>query len=876
MLGIIWLAGVISDRLWFTLDNTPPAWDQADYLNGVMNYWRALQTPEWFNSEWRRNFWLLSSKIPPFTYILTAGFVHFFGTSSDAATLVMLVFSAILLLSVYGLGVKLFNVSVGLWAAFICQLLPGLYRYRLEFLLDFPLTAVVTLSFFTLTLWQFYQPYKPHSNPPLSEERESKEKAFPPSFFTKNNNDDSLKRKENLKESKAEVFPPLTKGGIGGVKPQLIPWLLAGIFGVSLGIGLMVKQTSLFFLFFPILWAFFEKIIQKKWGRLAQLITGLSLSVLICFPWYRTNWLLILTSGKRATIDSAIAEGDPALNTLSAWTYYAEILPLLLSWPLLLVPIVGLLIYWGKRQKFTVKFLFTPQIKWLGIFLLGGYFLSSLNINKDARYILPLLPVFSLILAAGLLTWKGKWQRYLPYITVGLSTLLMLLNIFPLPGANITKILSPKVTHYPYMGEKWHHQAVVEEIIKTAPYLKSNLGVLPSTPEINQHNFSYYGKIANFQVSGRQVGIREDEVEKDERSLDWFLTKTGDQGSVPEAQKTIVNLVENGGSFQLQNSWQLPDNSTLKLYHRLIPSVEVKPPQPPLSKGGSEYEKKVKMERVTIPPTAPAGIPIPVTYEWSGSWEELASGIVLLTWESEDRTKNTGWLHDHGLGMGTLSSPKTEGNQHLQLIERMAMFPPSDIPPGNYTLTATYLNRKTGANYPIVGLHSSIKIDPKATPTPAPELDLVTQLRLLAPNLQKGIEGLEPIFPETARINQYDPIQDYLKQAEIALSSRLETEKKRLDWVYTVALSRVLQQDVEGAIASLQQVISLDPKNPYNYAYLAFVYLYDWRGKEAEKVLETALKLNSEIPELIALDGVAAFIQGNLIKAYHQLMKGLR
>ncbi|MEC4988498.1 MAG: hypothetical protein SAJ37_07095, partial [Oscillatoria sp. PMC 1068.18] len=102
ILAVIWLLGAIGDRLWFILDHAPPSWDQADYLNGAMNYWQALQSPQWFNGEWWHNFWLLSSKIPPLTYIATSPFFHFFGVSADTATLLLLVYSAILLLSIYG------------------------------------------------------------------------------------------------------------------------------------------------------------------------------------------------------------------------------------------------------------------------------------------------------------------------------------------------------------------------------------------------------------------------------------------------------------------------------------------------------------------------------------------------------------------------------------------------------------------------------------------------------------------------------------------------------------------------------------------------------------------------------------------------------
>ncbi|MGL5794699.1 MAG: phospholipid carrier-dependent glycosyltransferase, partial [Waterburya sp.] len=141
ILGIIWLIGSICDRLWFALDHSVPAWDQADYLNGVLNYWEALQTPEWLNSEWWRSFWLLSNKIPPLNYILTAPLVNFLGTSEDAATTIMLFYSGVLLVSVYGLGIVLFDVTTGLWAAGLCQLIPGLYNHRLQFILDYPLTT---------------------------------------------------------------------------------------------------------------------------------------------------------------------------------------------------------------------------------------------------------------------------------------------------------------------------------------------------------------------------------------------------------------------------------------------------------------------------------------------------------------------------------------------------------------------------------------------------------------------------------------------------------------------------------------------------------------------------------------------------------------
>ena len=809
---IIWLLGAVCDRIWYSLDNSVPTWDRADYLNGVLNYHNALQNPQWLNSEWWRSFWLLSNKIPPLHYLVTTPFINWFGMGEDAAALVMLLYSALLLIAVYGMGVSLFSRRIGIYAAILCQLLPGLYYYRLEFLLDYPLTAVTVFSFWLLTLWKL----KPNSS-----------------------------------------------------------WLLTVAFGASLGLAILLKQTALFFLFIPLMWLFISCCKNRHWLKISQLIISISISIAICYPWYRTNWLLILTSGKRATVDSAIIEGDPALDTLDAWLYYFKTLPFLLSWHLLLVPIIGILLYAiAKIFKFnfyTVSSLSIKDkhsIRWLLIYLVGGYLLSSFNINKDARYILPLLPIIALLLAVGLQAYSRKWRKYIEYFTLALAIILMLLNIFPLPGSTITTVLSPRVQHYPYTGQSYPHQEVIREITDTDFYLRTTLGVLPSTPAINQHNFSFYGGWHNFQVVGRQVGIKENEVLADARSLKWFITKTGDPGSVPSAQKTIDKLITESPNFELHKSWQLPDNSELKLYRARQPNVEVS------IISQEPYTEGIQLGAIELPQTAPMGKPVPVTYKWLGNGTQLARGIVLLTWQSNNN--NSYWLHDRAIGMGMLaeSIKSPHHNYTFQVTERTAMLVPENITPGQYKLQATYLDRQTKESYNIPIPETTITIDANAPSPNAPELDLVTQLRTIAPTMATGIDALEPIFAQTARINQYDGKQDYLKQTELALTHRLQEQstERQIDWNYAIALSQVLQQDVKGAISTWQTLTQLAPNNPYNYAYLGFVYLYDWQPKPAIIALNKAAKIDPDIPEVKTLQGVAALMQGNLIKAWKLLL----
>ncbi|MEM8831755.1 MAG: phospholipid carrier-dependent glycosyltransferase, partial [Cyanobacteria bacterium P01_G01_bin.19] len=283
---------------------------------------------------------------------------------------------------------------------------------------------------------------------------------------------------------------------------------------------------------------------------------------------------------------------------------------------------------------------------------------------------------------------------------------------------------------------------------------------------------------------------------------------------------------------------------------------------------------------VEVPAASPPGVPVPVTYKWAGDRRLLESGMVLLTWENENDPISF-WIHDRRIGMGAIdfqsdmaqgllakSSPAQPG---FEVIERTATFPPADLQPGKYLLKATYLNPITEETKPI-DISSAIAIDPQAAATPAPELDLATQLRRTAPKMAESIQGLEPVFAQTARINQYDAKQDYLQQVESTLSYRLRnqqvSQQKQSDWLYAIALSRVLQQDVNGAIESFSQITELEPANPYGYAYLGFVHLYDWQPKLADAALDSATAINPNIPEVKTLQRAAAAMQGKLIKAW--------
>ncbi len=294
-----------------------------------------------------------------------------------------------------------------------------------------------------------------------------------------------------------------------------------------------------------------------------------------------------------------------------------------------------------------------------------------------------------------------------------------------------------------------------------------------------------------------------------------------------------------------------------------------------------------------MPDLAPPGKPIPITYTWSGPWKSLQPGLVLINWKLDPSTVPvppeldafgkpkpgqptvTTWIHDHAIANGNLQPGLPTwmtATSDFQLTERLAMLPPERAIPGTYTLEVLYQNRQTGETVAIAAPPVRLTLDPAAAPMLTPlDLDLLTRLRLLATTLPQGPKVLDKLFQTVELMNQYNPGQDYLTQAQQAMGYRLLKDPQNRNFTYTLALAQVLKKDVKSAIATFQTLAQLDPQNPYPYAYLALLNLYALQPAAAQAPLNTALQLSPTLPELQALKGIAALLQGNLNSAWQSI-----
>ncbi|MBD2088824.1 phospholipid carrier-dependent glycosyltransferase [Microcoleus sp. FACHB-1515] len=782
-ISLIWLVSALIDRLWIWLDRSVPSWDPADNLTNALHFKVAIEQARWLSGDWWMQFWAVSTKYPPLLFALTVPFLQRFGLAADSALLVNLLFSAILLLSVYGIGRHLLSDRAGVIAAILCVLIPSFYTNRLQYFMDFPVAAMVAFSFYCLTLWRDEQ-------------------------------------------------------------SGLRQWVWAIAFGVSYGLAILTKQSALFFLIVPILWLLIRN--GRQWKRLLQLVSSFAVTLAIVLPWVTTNWIYQISAAFNSNVKSAIDEGDPPLNTIGAWIYYWQHLPRAVSWPLLILAIAGGAFWLLRRKPISISL---QNLSWLLVFWLGSFGLWSAIVNKDDRYILPTLPIVAIVLAQGLALLRPTLRR----VAIGLAGLLLVGNLFPIGLLPMTQLLSPQAAMQPYTGTPFPHAEVIDQIIRAQPQQIANLGMLASTPTVNQHTFNYFGNLRNFQVFSRQMGRDKSQTEEELRSLSWFLTlpdRRADAG-----RRALTQAIAQSPNFRLHQAWTLPDNQRIQLYKRSNLPVTVQP---------IATSPAVKLDRVEVPTRVPPDEPIPVTYTWSGSWQQLTSGLVLLTWRQQNGEAN--WLHDHGIGLGSLYAPAAHPNQTFQVVERTAMQPP-DVP-GTYQLEAVYLNGKTGEQRSLSTLPITITLDPAAPAVPAPELDWVTQLRSRAADLPKGRDALEEIFANIGQLNMFDPIQAYAAQAAKTLTVRLEQNPTNADQAYALAFAYALLQQVDPAIATLQQVVQLDSRNPNAFAYLAAAQLYTLRPIAAQQAIDSALAIAPNQPELHLLGTIAALMHGNLWQAW--------
>jgi 4-amino-4-deoxy-L-arabinose transferase-like glycosyltransferase len=918
ILLVIWLLVFIGDRIWFSLDQEIPRGDQGFYLNNLMDYWQWFQPADFGLEKWWDRWYLLSQN-PPLLYISTLPILKFLGESFGIVTLILSFYNGILIFSVYGLGRLIFSSGkIGIGGAFLIQVIPLLYYYRLAYTTDYPSTALITCSFFFLTLFYFrikeeLNDFQNSSNNELVNYQKSFNDYC---YFIQETVKNQEKNQNTIIKyslyslnhfSKIKLYSEDKSFNLGEFIKKINLWIIESIkdsnfkysiiLGLSLGCSFLMSQTSFNFLLIPLIFIFFRFVFSqgKKIKHLFHFFISIIISLLMFIPWYKSHWLILLFLDKKSTIAPNIADSSPLLNIWNSWFYYLVNLPFILSWIIFLTPFLILLIYFYKKPNLInleyIKIFFSNyKYQWLILLFLGSYLLWSFKPYQEAINILPLLPLISLIIIAIVEQYKGKFKLNLQRNIGGLTVIIMLLNLFPLPGGIIAKTLSPYFQSYPSGEQSWQYQELFEVITSKSPYLKNPVGFIHETAQINGDNFSFYGRQNNLKISGHSIQSGSDNITIESQPLDWLLAKTEKDNNFDSATTKLLNDVKNSYQFTLERQWLLSDNNNLQLFHRHQPLVEVQRITQPRS--------KVKLDYISHPLKAPPGFPIPISYEWSGKWQELEDGMVLLTWIHTSEINNVSlippveknWLNDHKIGLNRLNSAQfftDQKEESYRIIEHTAMLPSPGLALGDYQLVGIYINQKTGDSYPLAIPNAILKIELNSDILESPETDFISQIRSQNMSLSKGTQQLDSLLNTLIKIRQFDPMMPEINQLQFALNYRLDSlknsenqslnfpqesvKKQYSQWLYSLALTQALQNDIKEAIATGEKIITMEDNNPYSYIYLAFIYLYNWQPNKAEKVLQSAIKINPDLPEIKAVKGLLSLMKGNLLGAWQEL-----
>lgn len=143
LLTILFFHSVLN--IWFILKDTkPPAWDQSLHMS-LVNVYTQL-----FGAYRFTDMISVSSYYPPFFHLSTTPLFALFGATADVATSVNIIFLGILLFSIYGIGKTLFDRKTGLLAATIISFYPFLINLQRDYLIDFTLVSMVSISIYFL------------------------------------------------------------------------------------------------------------------------------------------------------------------------------------------------------------------------------------------------------------------------------------------------------------------------------------------------------------------------------------------------------------------------------------------------------------------------------------------------------------------------------------------------------------------------------------------------------------------------------------------------------------------------------------------------------------------------------------------------------
>ena len=613
--------------------------------------------------------------------------------------------------------------------------------------------------------------------------------------------------------------------------------------GILLGLIFLAKPTGIITFTFPFILIIF-KLIKRKYSltdSLKELIFFFTGFILIIFPWFSRNWLTIITSTFNAWNWGINYQEGLESNSLESWIFYFKRLPLIFGPINFSIFSIILLIEKVFQNNFSIyKFKAITKINlFFMLYLLNCYLIISLMSTKDIRFIMPIFPILCIYVALFLDSKDFKFfSNSIKKLIIIISIVISLL--FTKDGI-ISKFFSD------YSKYNWPHYEIVNEIKKENKNQISTLAVLPDTKEINTFNLEAEASLQGEYVAVRQAISNKETYKEDLKYFDWFLLKTGDQGVMSNESKDLLNkYLLKSSSFIIQKEWNLPDKSKLMLLKRRSLNNYLS------KKGCNGNDSNLNIKKI------PDGIRLNIIEK--GRF--IKSSLFLIDIIGKDFKTSTNFSLANGLS-------------HRNLDESSCFSLTQDIPisfsyetPQELIIKARVLDKNDETKLLNLVDNKLIIQERLDDENHIKMANKISKVELLGDFLRKG--EFKKLFDLVGIINQSDPKQIYLKDAEKIFSQRYR-ENKNLKNLYNIFICQILQRHVISAEKTINQILDYDNANGNAQIAKAIINIYLLDKKDARIALNNAAiyEKSQESDEIInLLEGLTNLLELNLFKAY--------
>jgi 4-amino-4-deoxy-L-arabinose transferase-like glycosyltransferase len=264
--------------------------------------------------------------------------------------------------------------------------------------------------------------------------------------------------------------------------------------GVSLGCGMLVRWTFIFFLITPVIFFLIKglKAKDKKLKVTSNFFLCIIICFIICMPWYLRNLIMIFStrSGELGRTD---------LTFIESIFYYFKIIPGQISFVISVLLIIGVILFY-HRQKLNLNY-------FLICWLFGSYIILTLIKIKAPRFSIALLIPFTLLLSGMIFNDTINQNRRKIFVSFFVITGLLQYIIVSFSGLSINYSLpffdSPVISDLsPVKFENYNLSVlnlIEEDRIKNKRE-SSVLRVIPDEPNFNNSTLKYYAEIKNYPV----------------------------------------------------------------------------------------------------------------------------------------------------------------------------------------------------------------------------------------------------------------------------------------------------------------------------------------------------------------------------------------